>query len=261
MTILDTILATTRQDLEQRKRKVPLGEIATLPPPKRPSFRNALAQPGLKVIAEFKRRSPSAGEIRTGSSVAEIARAYEAGGAAAMSVLTEQRNFDGSLDDLRAAAAACELPLLRKDFIVDPYQLHEAAAAGASAVLLIVAALGKDELRSLHEAAQELSLDVLVEVHDAGELALAASVGAELIGVNNRDLRDFSVDAARTFALLAAMPAGAIVVSESGISTAADLRELNAAGVDAALIGEHLMGAADPAGALRELLAALGSAI
>jgi indole-3-glycerol phosphate synthase len=207
------------------------------------------------LIAEFKRASPSAGPIRPDASVTDAARAYEQGGAAAMSVLTEEHNFAGSLDDLREAAGACGLPLLRKDFILDPYQLHEAAAAGASAVLLIVAALDARTLAALHDAARELSLDVLVEVHDAEELALAAAIGADLIGINNRDLRDFKVDPERTHALLDAVPDGALVVSESGIATAADLTRLSAAGVAAALIGERLMRAGDPVQALRDLLA------
>jgi indole-3-glycerol phosphate synthase len=193
--------------------------------------------------------------------VSELARAYEDGGAAAMSVLTEEHSFGGSLDDLREAASACSLPLLRKDFIVDAYQLHEAAAAGASAVLLIVAALDPRTLAELQLAAHELSLDVLVEVHDAAELELAAASGAALIGVNNRDLRDFSVDPERTYALLDAMPPGALVVSESGIATAAELTRLSGAGVAAALIGERLMRADDPAGALRELRAELAGSL
>jgi indole-3-glycerol phosphate synthase len=171
-----------------------------------------------------------------------------------MSVLTEERHFDGSLEDLRVAAASCSLPLLRKDFIIDAYQLHEARAAGASAVLLIVAALDPQSLRSLHERASELALDVLVEVHDAVELEQANSIGAELIGINNRDLRDFTVDTQRTYALLDATPPGVLVVSESGISTAADLAELAAAGVDAVLVGERLMRSDDPAAALAALL-------
>ena len=261
MSVLDDILATTRRDVEQRKINAPISDLARSARPARPSFRDALAQPGLAIIAEHKRRSPSAGAIRPGSSVAEIARAYELGGAAAMSVLTEAHSFGGSLDDLQAAAAACSLPLLRKDFIVDRYQLHEAVAAGASAVLLIVAALDRRTLADLQGAARDLSLDVLVEVHDAAELAVAVAAGAELIGVNNRDLRDFSVDPERTYQLLDSMPAGALVVSESGIATAAELARLNAAGVAAALIGERLMRAGDPAVALRELRGRLARAL
>ena len=220
------------------------------------AFRDALAEPGLAIIAEHKRRSPSAGAIRPGSSVAEVVRAYERGGAAAISVLTEERHFDGSLDDLREAHAACRLPLLRKDFIVDAYQLAEAAAAGASAVLLIVAALEPAALASLHSEAGRRGLDVLVEVHDRAELELACAVGAEIIGVNNRDLRDFSVDIERTFGLLEAIPDEAIVVAESGIATPDHLDRLRRHGVHAALIGERLMRESDPALALAALRSA-----
>jgi indole-3-glycerol phosphate synthase len=261
VSVLDEIIATTRRDLEERKRSLPLSELTAQSRVPRPSFRDALARPGLSIIAEHKRSSPSAGAIRPGSNVAEIARAYEEGGAAAMSVLTEEHSFGGSLDDLREAAAACSLPLLRKDFIVDPYQLHEASAAGASAVLLIVAALDPQELGELQDAARGLSLDVLVEVHDAAELEVAAAAAAELIGVNNRDLRDFSVDPQRTYALLDAMPAGALVVAESGISTADELARLSAAGVAGALIGERLMRASEPAAALRELRGPLAGSL
>ncbi|HUB75972.1 MAG TPA: indole-3-glycerol phosphate synthase TrpC [Solirubrobacteraceae bacterium] len=257
--VLETIVATTRADLALRKARVPLEALAAIAPPARPGgaptvgFRESLAGPGIALIAEFKRASPSAGAIRPGADVASVARAYEAGGAAAMSVLTEERQFLGSLADLRDAAAACRLPLLRKDFVVDPYQIHEARSAGAAAILLIVAALDEPLLRDLHETARELSLDAVVEVHDAAELEVAKRIGAELIGVNNRDLRDFSVDPERTFALLGEMPQGALVVSESGIATAADIARLRAAGVDAVLVGERLMRGGDPAGALREL--------
>jgi indole-3-glycerol phosphate synthase len=254
VTILDEIIASTRAELAERRRRVPVEDLAAVSVPARAGLREALARPGLALIAEFKRRSPSAGEIRAGSSPSEIARAYERGGAAAMSVLTDGPYFGGSLADLREAAGACALPLLRKDFILEEYQLHEARAAGASAVLLIVAALDQERLGSLLGAAHELGLDALVEVHDAPELARAAAAGAQLIGVNNRDLRDFSVDAQRTFALLAQMPQGALVVAESGISDARMLARLEAAGVAGALVGERLMRAASPERALRELL-------
>jgi indole-3-glycerol phosphate synthase len=254
MTVLDDILTSTRGDIAMRKRAVSLGQLASAAQPDRPSLREALAQPGLALIAEFKRASPSAGPIRPEADVAAVARAYEAGGAAAISVLTEQHHFRGSLDDLRAAAGACTLPLLRKDFIVDTYQLHEARAAGASAILLIVAALEQSLLRELHEAARELSLDALVEVHDGAELELAAAIGAQLIGVNNRDLRDFSVELERTFELLDAMGPDTIVVAESGINSAAHLARLGERGVHAALIGERLMRAQDPAAALAALI-------
>ncbi len=255
MTILDEILVSTRSQLDERRRHLSLDDLAAAEvPPARPRLRDALSGPGLALIAEFKRRSPSAGEIRAGSSAGEIARAYERGGAAAMSVLTDGPYFGGSLADLREAADACALPLLRKDFVLDVYQLHEARAAGASAVLLIVAALADEELQSLHATALALGLDVLVEVHDAPELERALAAGASLIGVNNRDLRDFSVEPQRTFALLELMPPKTLVVAESGISTREQLERLEAAGVAGALVGERLMRAESPERALRELL-------
>lgn len=262
-TVLERILSETRAELELRKQRVPLdalqerlaGSGVRSPERSRVRFREVLARPGIGVIAEFKRRSPSAGRLRAeDTDIAEIAAAYRRGGASALSVLTEGPNFDGSLDDLRAARAACELPILRKDFIVDPYQLYEALAADADAVLLIVAALEEHELAALHELATTLGLDVLVEVHDREELARAADVGARLIGVNNRDLRDFSVDVRRTSQLMGEMPADATVVSESGIAAPEQLRELERQGVAAVLVGESLMRAPDPAQALIGLL-------
>jgi indole-3-glycerol phosphate synthase len=260
-TVLERILSETRAALEQRKRIVPLeafeAQLAAggaRRPDRAPGrFHEALARPGIGVIAEFKRRSPSAGRLRESADVGAIVEAYERGGARALSVLTEGPNFEGSLEDLRAARAACGLPILRKDFIVDPYQLYEARAAGADAVLLIVAALDQGELASLHELARALGLDVLVEVHDRDELARAAHIGAALIGVNNRDLRDFTVDVRRTSRLLAEMPAGATVVSESGIGSPEQLRELERQGVAAVLVGETLMRAPDPRRALAAL--------
>lgn len=264
--VLDRILAETRAELERRKREVPLPSLEASAAPSAPrGFREALRRragtpgavvggAGIAVIAEFKRRSPSAGPLHESPDLLDIVAAYERGGASALSVLTEGPNFAGSLDDLRAARSACGLPVLRKDFVVDPYQLHEARVAGADAVLLIAAALGQDDLVALHELARELGLDVLVEVHDAEELRRAVDAGAELIGVNNRDLRDFSVDVERTFGLLDAMPAGATVVSESGISTAEQLRRLSQAGVHAVLVGEALMRATVPEQALARLL-------
>jgi indole-3-glycerol phosphate synthase len=258
--VLERIVASTRLQVAQRKRETPLEELSAtavtraMPWADEHAFRGALARPGLGVIAEFKRRSPSAGVLRENSSPAQVVSAYERGGATALSVLTEGPNFDGSLADLRAARGACDLPILRKDFIVDPYQLHEARAAGADAVLLIVAALAPPELQRLHEQALALALDALVEVHDRVELDVALELGSALIGVNNRDLRDFSVDLRRTFELLEHVPAGTLVVSESGIGSAGQLRELQAAGASAVLIGESLMRASDPQAALRALL-------
>ena len=207
------------------------------------------------MIAEFKRRSPSAGEIRDGAEPAELARAYEDGGAAALSVLTDEAHFGGSLSDLTEARAACELPLLQKDFIVDRYQLYEAALAGADAILLIVAALERDRLAELHDEARSLDLDCLVEVHDERELETALTVDADVIGINNRNLEDFSVDIQTTFELITDVPAGKTAVSESGIADRTTLEELERVGVDAVLIGEALMRAEDPAAKVRELLA------
>ncbi len=205
------------------------------------------------MIAEFKRRSPSAGALREDPDLRGIVSAYERGGAVALSVLTEGPNFDGSLEDLRAARAVCELPILRKDFIVDPYQLYEARAAGADAVLLIVAALGPQELESLNALARAIGLDVLMEVHDGEELRSALEPGANLVGINNRDLRDFSVDMERTTQLMDEIPPSVTVVSESGIATAEHLDRLQRAGVQAVLVGEALMRSPDPEAALRAL--------
>jgi indole-3-glycerol phosphate synthase len=256
-TVLERILAETREEVERRKRVRPLEQPASARARHGDGverrFHGALSAPGIAVIAEFKRRSPSAGTLRENPDVQQIVRAYERGGAAAASILTEGPNFSGALEDLTAARAACGLPLLRKDFIVDTYQLHEALAAGADAVLLIVAALDGAQLTQLHEAARELGLDVLVEVHDRGELERALDLGADIIGINNRDLRDFSVDVERTARLMDGMPAGVVIVSESGIGDAEQLHSLQERGVHAVLVGERLMRAPDPAAALREL--------
>ena len=218
-------------------------------------FSEALTRPGLSLIAEFKRRSPSAGEIRPGATVAEMVGGYEQGGAAALSVLTDEPHFGGSYEDLRAARAASDLPIIQKDFVVDRYQLLEAAVNGADAILLIVAALPDRELARLHETARSLDLDCVVEVHDEAELERALRVGAEVLGINNRNLDDFSVDVGTTIDLLADVPAGKTVVSESGISDRATLEELEERGVDAVLIGEALMRAPDPEAKVRELTA------
>jgi indole-3-glycerol phosphate synthase len=255
-TVLDRIVAETRAAVERRRREQPLGDPVRAPEPGR--FRDALAAPGIGVIAEFKRRSPSAGALHDAPDLEQIVTAYERGGAVAASILTEEPNFGGSLEDLRLARRSSGLPLLRKDFVVDRYQLLEARAAGADAILLIVAALSDSELAALSAAAQELGLDVMVEVHDEAELERAAAHGPEIVGVNNRDLRDFSVDVSRTERLLEMMPAGAIVVSESGISSPAQLAALERQGVDAVLVGEALMRSGDPQAALRELTASDG---
>jgi indole-3-glycerol phosphate synthase len=217
-------------------------------------FNEALVRPGLSLIAEFKRRSPSAGEIAANADVAAQVGCYERGGAAALSVLTDEPHFGGSLDDLRAARAACTLPILRKDFIVDAYQVVESAVAGADAILLIVAALDEDALHELYAEARAIDLDVLVEVHDEEELTMALEVvDADVIGINNRNLTDLSVDVERTFQLLSDVPAGKTVVSESGFHSRAQLDELERVGVDGVLVGESLMRAPDPEAALRAL--------
>jgi indole-3-glycerol phosphate synthase len=253
--MIESLTDAARRGVEERRSQQPLSQLeAELAgrPEQRP-FSEALTRPGLSLIAEFKRRSPSAGEIREGATVGEIASGYESGGAAALSVLTDETHFGGSLEDLRAARAACELPILQKDFVVDPYQLAEAALSGADAILLIVAALSDQELAELHDAARGLDLDCLVEVHDADELERALRLDAEVIGINNRNLDDFTVDIATTEELIVDIPAGKTVVSESGIADRETLRELEEMGVDAVLIGEVLMRAPDPEAKVREL--------
>jgi len=253
--VLDRIVETTREEIERRREITSLADLeAALAAREEPRpFQEALSRPGISLIAEHKRRSPSAGVIREGAEVADVVRAYERGGAAALSILTEPFHFGGSLEDLVAAREATHLPVLRKDFVVDPYQLYESAAAGADAVLLIVAALEPAELGALQRQAWDLDLDVLVEVHDEEELETALDVEAEIIGINNRDLGDFSVDIERTYELLSDVPAGKTVVSESGFSTRDQLDDLDRVGVDAVLIGETLMRADDLEAACREL--------
>jgi indole-3-glycerol phosphate synthase len=252
---LERIVEDTRGEIHRRRESVPLSrleEVIAQRPEGRP-FEEALLRPGISLIAEHKRRSPSAGTLREGSTVEEIVAAYERGGAAVLSILTEPFHFGGSLDDLRAARATTSLPVLRKDFIVDPYQLYESAAAGADAILLIVAALEPDPLYELLREARALDLDALVEVHDERELEVALDVEADVLGINNRDLVDFSVDIERTYELLSDIPAGKTVVSESGFSTRDELDDLERVGVDAVLIGETLMRAPDVEEACRKL--------
>jgi indole-3-glycerol phosphate synthase len=252
---LDELVGATREAVHRRKRERPLAELereAGSQPEGRP-FAEALARPGTSLIAEHKRRSPSAGTIREGLSCADVVSAYERGGAAALSVLTEEAHFGGSLADLREARAASELPVLRKDFTIDPYQLYEAKAAGADAVLLVVGAMSQDELAALYREAHALDLDAIVEIHDEEELDAALEVDADVLGINNRNLEDFSVDIQRTFDLLHDVPAGKVVVSESGIQTREQIDELEQVGVDAVLIGETLMRAPDPEEAVRRL--------
>ena len=258
MNVLERIVDATRQDLERARRERPQAELERALAARRDDrpFSEALVRPGISVIAEHKRRSPSAGLLREGAGVTDVVRAYERGGAAALSILTERHHFAGSLDDLREARQASSLPILRKDFIVDAYQLYESAVAGADAVLLIVAALPGDDLARLHREARALDLDVLVEVHDEAELERALEVDAEMVGINNRDLTDFSVDVERTYELLSDVPTGKLVVSESGFSSREQLDDLDRVGVDAVLVGESLMRAPDLEAACRALTGA-----
>ncbi len=257
MGILEQLIDGARKGVEVRRQEVPQSELEARLSGRgqdRP-FNEALARPGLSLIAEFKRRSPSRGEIAADADVAAQVAAYERGGAAALSVLTDGPHFGGSLEDLQAARAACGLPIIRKDFIVDPYQLYEAAVHGADAVLLIVRALDDERLRSLYEQARAIDLDCLVEVHNAEELERALAVDAEVIGVNNRDLDEQRIDIGITFELMPDVPAGVTVVAESGISGRGELEELERVGVDAVLIGGTLMDAADAEAKTRELTA------
>jgi indole-3-glycerol phosphate synthase len=256
--LLETIVAATRRIVEVRQAEEPiavLAERASAQPSRKGRFEAALSAPGVNVIAECKRRSPSKGVLRDEYDPVAIATGYAAAGAAAISVLTEPTFFDGSLDHLRAVRAAVDVPLLRKDFIVSEYQLLEAKAAGADAVLLIVAALRPAELKVLHDHARRHGLDVLVEAHDATELAIAVDAGARIVGINNRNLRTLQVDVNASEALIGGMPAEVIAVSESGLKSAADIARLQALGYRAFLIGERFMTAANPGAALAELLA------
>jgi len=255
--MMEQLIAGAREGVDARRRDLSQTDLEarlSVRGEDRP-FNEALARPGISVIAEFKRRSPSAGQLAAEQvDVAAQVAAYERGGAAALSVLTDEPHFGGSLADLRAARAACGLPIIRKDFVVDPYQLYEAAVNGADAVLLIVTALGDRELRELYREARSIDLDCLVEVHDGEELERALEAGAEVIGINNRNLDDMSVDIATTYELMPNVPAGKTVVAESGISGRAELEELDRVGVDAVLIGGALMVAPDPEAKVRDLI-------
>ena len=256
--MIEQLIAAAREGVEERRAQTPQADLESRLTGRgddRP-FSEALVRPGLSVIAEFKRRSPSAGPISDSATVPAQVGAYERGGAAALSVLTDERHFGGSLEDLRAARAGCSLPILRKDFIVDPYQLFEAAVYGADAILLIARALDDGELRGMYEVARGLDLDCLVEVHDGEELERALRLDADVIGINNRNLDGGTVDVATTYELMPDVPAGKTVVAESGISARAELEELERVGVDAVLIGTALMSAPDPEALTRELTGA-----
>ena len=260
MDFLSDIIARKRKRVEQARQVCKMEELRSLALQARKTagphaLRSALEKAGLHIIAEVKRASPSRGAIRADVDPAAIARLYEAGGAAAISVLTEEDRFLGSLEDLRAVRRAVSLPVLRKDFIFDEYQLYEAAAAGADALLLIVAALDDKTLTRLRLITEEeLKMDALVEVHTADELQRAILSGASLIGVNNRDLHSFSVSLDVSLSLAQQMSPDVLAISESGLRSSADLAKLSAAGYRGFLVGETLMRAEHPDVALRRLL-------
>jgi indole-3-glycerol phosphate synthase len=266
-THLDRILAATRATVAADKARVPVAELERLAAVHQPrGWAAALRQraaPGVAVIAEIKKASPSKGLIRADFDPAELARSYFAGGAATLSVLTDEPFFQGSLRNLELASAAVPLPCLRKDFMVDEYQIAEARAHGADAILLIAAALTDAELGRFSGAAHSLSLDVLVEVHTAAELERVldtlGEAGADAIGVNNRNLGTFNVRLETSLELVERIPRGVVRVAESGIATAEDMARLRAAGFDAFLIGESLMRQPDPGAALAELIAGVAA--
>jgi indole-3-glycerol phosphate synthase len=256
VSILAEILETKRREVEVARARMPSLALAAraqqAPPPR--GFRRALeCAPCPRVIAEIKRRSPSRGEIRADFDPVACAKAYADAGAAAISVLTDERYFGGRLEYLGAVRAAVDVPLLRKDFVIDAYQVDEARVAGADAVLLIAAALEPAALLALRERAAERGLDALVEVHDEAELEVALAAGADLVGINNRDLRTFQVDLGTSERLAARVPGGTVVVAESGILRHADVERLERAGAHAVLVGEALMCELDVGAALRRL--------
>jgi indole-3-glycerol phosphate synthase len=255
MSVLDDIVAGVREDLERRRAVTAEADLRArlleVPPPRDPM--PALARPGSSVIAEVRRRSPSKGDLAEIADPASLASAYERGGAAAVSVLTEGRRFGGSLADLDTVRAAVTLPVLRKDFVVEPYQLLEARAHGADLALLIVAALPGDSLDRLHDAAREVGLTPLVEVHDEPEAERAVALGAGLVGINSRNLKNLEVDAATFGKIAPQLPDDVVKVAESGIAGPDDVRRLVGEGADAVLVGEALVKHGDPEGAVRAM--------
>lgn len=257
-TVLDKIMLYKREELPRRKREVAESDLRAalfLAPPPR-DFAEALRAPGVSLIAECKKASPSKGVLRNGYDPVELATAYAANGASAISVLTDIKFFQGKIEDLVAVRQAVKIPILRKDFIFDPYQLIEARAAGADAILLIAALLKGNLLRDLRLEAQTLGMQALVEVHDEEEVAHALQSGATIIGVNNRDLRYFDVDFETTARLRPFIPDTCVVVSESGINTPEDVHRLVEMGADAMLVGERLVKAKDTGARVRELVEA-----
>jgi len=261
MNLLSEIVSSKQRRVDQAKKLVPLEQMRAMASEARQDaeahalLKALIDESKINIIAEFKRRSPSKGEIRRDADPLITARAYESAGAAAVSVLTEEDYFGGSLDDLRAVRNTVSLPILRKDFVFDEYQVYESAAAGADAVLLIVATLADEALGRLRRMTEdELEMDALVEVHTADEIKRAADCGAKLIGVNNRDLQTFTVSLETSVQLAPIAPKGSVLISESGISSAGDIRRLRSVGYRAFLIGESLMRADDPGEALRSFL-------
>ncbi|MCW2813000.1 MAG: indole-3-glycerol phosphate synthase [Marmoricola sp.] len=261
MTVLDDIVAGVREDLAVRQAATREADLVAaaqlLPAPRDPM--TAFRSPGLSVIAEVKRRSPSKGDLADIPDPAALAAAYSAGGADAISVLTERRRFGGSLDDLRAVRAAVTTPVLRKDFVVTGYQLLEARAAGADLVLLIVAALEGSLLDELHQQARSLGLTVLVEVHDEAEVERALGVGAELVGVNARNLKTLDVDRGTFGRLVTLLPDGVVKVAESGVSGPEDAARYAGEGADVVLVGEALVKDGDPRSAVAAMKAVRGA--
>ena len=255
MGIIDQLIDGARQGVEARRHDVPQAELESRLSGRgedRP-FSEALTRPGLSLIAEFKRRSPSRGDIAADADVAAQVLAYERGGAAALSVLTDEPHFGGSLEDLRTARESCGLPIVRKDFIVDPYQVVEARAWGADCILLIMDAAPDAELARLESLAHGLGMDVLVESHDAAQLDRALRLATPLVGVNNRDLRTFAIRLETTLELAGRVPAGRILVAESGIASPEAVKRLRDAKVSAYLVGGAFMAAADPGAELSRL--------
>jgi indole-3-glycerol phosphate synthase len=254
--ILDEILAETRRRLSSAEHQVPLDkleeQIVHAPPVR--DFCAALGKPGLACVAEFKRRSPSKGWINRDADSAVVSSAYQAAGAAAISVLTDGPFFGGSLDDLRRVRAVVDIPVLRKDFIVDRYQVAEARAAGADALLLIVSALRQEDLVELLAEVRRLGMEALVETHDRHEVERALVAEARVIGVNHRDLRTLDMDMTLASSMRPLVPSDRLLVAESGIRTADDVCKMQEAGIDAVLVGESLMCDPDPGSALRRLL-------
>jgi len=255
-TCLGEIVAARRRRVDEAQSSVPLVAVQSAAEARaeRRDFAAVLSRGTLKVIAELKRASPSRGLLREDFRPGDIARSYEAAGASALSVLTEERYFLGSLSDLDAARAAMRLPVLRKDFIIADYQIYESVAAGADALLLIVAALSDDDLRRFIKLCRDLRVDALVEVHDRIELDRAVQAGATIIGVNNRDLKTLDVDLETSLRLRSGIPGHCIAVSESGIKTRDNLCRIAEAGYHAVLVGESFMTAVDPGAALRQML-------